>query len=188
MSSEYTSRSGNPAWTSSGATRVPDDATEGLRTKATEGVSKIAEAVQRAGSEAREAASSLTSEVNQKAKGILDQKVTLGADLAGHVADSVKSAADNLDRNAPRLAEMVRGAADKVDEFSHNLREQSIDDLLRTTSDFTRRQPAVVFGLAALAGFFLFRVLKSNPSSAAEGGSYRGAPRSPQRSSQFHGA
>jgi hypothetical protein len=34
---------------------------------------------------------------------------------------------------------------------------------MRTASDFTRRQPALVFGLASLAGFMLLRVLKSNP-------------------------
>ena len=37
---------------------------------------------------------------------------------------------------------------------------------MRTASDFTRRQPALVFGLASLAGFVLLRVLKSNPPSS----------------------
>lgn len=35
-------------------------------------------------------------------------------------------------------------------------------------SDFTRKQPALVFGLASLAGFLAFRVLKSSPPSAME--------------------
>jgi hypothetical protein len=37
----------------------------------------------------------------------------------------------------------------------------------QTAADFTRRQPALVFGLAALAGFFAIRTLKSSPSISA---------------------
>jgi len=62
----------------------------------------------------------------------------------------------------------MRGAAKKVEEFSRDLQGQTVDDLVRTASDFTRRQPAVVFGLASLAGFLLFRVLKSSPPSSSE--------------------
>jgi hypothetical protein len=38
---------------------------------------------------------------------------------------------------------------------------------LRAASNVTRRQPALVFGLAALAGFFVFRTLKAAPSGAS---------------------
>jgi hypothetical protein len=145
----------------------------------------IADAAQKAGNEARLAMSSVASEVNQKAQGLLDQQVGVGAELAHHVAESVRSAADSLEQNAPRLAGMARTAADKVDEISSNLRDKSVNDILRTSSDFTRRQPALVFGLASLAGFFLFRVLKSSPSSPSA--SYR-TPQPSNRAGQFHGA
>src|SRR6476661_10471915 len=138
---------------------------QGVRAKAGEAVSKLADVAQQAGTQAKEAASSLASDANQRAKGFLNQQVASGADLAGHVADSVRSAADNLDRSAPQLADLVRGAADRVEEFSRDIRGQSVDELMRTASDFTRRQPALVFGLASLAGFVLLRVLKSNPPS-----------------------
>jgi hypothetical protein len=35
-----------------------------------------------------------------------------------------------------------------------------VDELIGGASDFTRRQPAVVFGLAAVAGFLALRTLK----------------------------
>jgi hypothetical protein len=113
--------------------------------------------------------------------------------LAGHVADSARCAADNLDQNAPQLADLVRGAAKNLEEFSRDLQGQTVEDLVRTASDFTRRQPAVVFGLASLAGFLLFRVLKSNPPSSSEhgylrGGDYRSADRFGAGSRQFDGA
>ena len=138
------------------------------RAKASEAVSKLADVAQQAGNQAKQTASSLASDANQKAKGFLNQQVGSGAELAGHVADSARCAADSLDRNAPQLADLMRGAAKKVEEFSRDLQGQTVDDLMRTASDFTRRQPAVVFGLASLAGFLLLRALKSNPPSSSE--------------------
>jgi hypothetical protein len=158
---------------------------QGVRAKAGEAVSMLADVAQQAGSQAKQAASSLASDANQKAKGFLNQQVASGADLVGHVADSVRSAADNLDHSAPQLAGVVRGAAERVEEFSKDLREQSVEELVRTASDFTRRQPALVFGLASLAGFVLLRVLKSNPPSNSRDSQPTGARFEGSR--QFHG-
>jgi hypothetical protein len=171
-----------------------------VRGTAGEAVSKLVDVAQQAGSvaqqagsQAKQTASSLASDANQKAKGFLNQRVASGADLAGHVADSARCAADNLDQNAPQLADLVRGAAKSVEEFSRDLRGQTVEDLVRTASDFTRRQPAVVFGFASLAGFLLFRVLKSNPPRSSEDGylrgdNYRSADRFGGASRQFDGA
>ena len=158
---------------------------QGVRAKAGEAVSKLADVAQQAGTQAKEAASSLASDANQKAKGFLNQQVASGADLVGHVADSVRSAADNLDHSAPQLAGVVRGAAERVEEFSKDMREQSVEELVRTASDFTRRQPALVFGLASLAGFVLLRVLKSNPPSNSRDSQPASARFEGSR--QFHG-
>jgi ElaB/YqjD/DUF883 family membrane-anchored ribosome-binding protein len=165
-----------------------------VRAKASEAVSKLADVAQQAGNQAKQTASSLASDANQKAKGFLNQQVASGAELAGHVADSARCAADSLDRNAPQLADLMRGAAKKVEELSRDLQGQTVDDLMQTASDFTRRQPAVVFGLASLAGFLLLRVLKSNPPSSSEhsyhrrSDDYRSADGFGGGSRQFDGA
>jgi hypothetical protein len=88
----------------------------------------------------------------------------------GYVAEATKAAADSLDRNAPRLSGLVREAAQKVDRFSRDVKDQSVEELYQSASNFTRRQPAVVFGSAALFGFFLFRLLKTDPRSASAAG------------------
>ena len=163
--------------------RSQQSGSEGVRAKAGEAVSKLADVAQQAGSQAKQAASSLASDANQRAKGFLNQQVASGADLVGHVADSVRSAADNLDHSAPQIANLVRGAAERVEEFSDDMRGKSVDELMRTASDFTRRQPALVFGLASLAGFVLLRVLKSSsPDNVRDHGADRF-----ERSRQFHG-
>ena len=105
--------------------------------------------------------------VTEHVKQLLDRQVDSGADMMGHVAAAVKRAAQELDRDAPQLAAMVRTAAERMNGYADGLRDQSVEQLMRGASNFTRRQPAVVFGLAALAGFFVLRTLKSTPSSAA---------------------
>jgi ElaB/YqjD/DUF883 family membrane-anchored ribosome-binding protein len=135
---------------------------QSIRAKAEDAVSKLTDVAQQAGSQAKQSATSMATDATKGAKRFLDDQIVAGADLAGHVADSVRSAADKLEQNAPQLAGLVRGGADGVERFSREMREQSAQDLWRTASDFTRNQPAVVFGLASLAGFLLFRVLKAD--------------------------
>jgi hypothetical protein len=47
------------------------------------------------------------------------------------------------------------------------MENQTVDQLTKSASDYTRRQPALVFGLAALAGFFAFRTFKNAQSVSA---------------------
>jgi hypothetical protein len=169
-----------------------------MRAKAGEAISKVTDAAQQAGSQAKDAAASLASDASQKAKGFLNMQVSSGSDLAGHVARSVRCAAENLDPNAPQLASLARGAAERVEQFSRDIRGQTVHDLVRTASEYTRRQPALFFGLASFAGFLAFRVLKSSPpdgefsmldSSSRERDRFGDRSREPlgQRAGQFHG-
>ena len=116
-----------------------------------------------------------------KSKGALDQQVATGARTVTNVAHSARRAADELESDAPQIAGLVRSMANRVEEYSRNLENQSVTDIYQTASDFTRRQPAVVFGVAALAGFFALRTLKSSSTSSGSG-------RRASRSDEFHGS
>ena len=118
------------------------------------------DSAQRVGSEA---ASTITGQV----KALLDEKVGDGANVVGNLASSVHTAAEDLDQSSPQLASLVRGVADRLDGYATDLRDQSVDQLVRAASQYTRRQPAVVFGLAALVGFFALRTIKSTPARSA---------------------
>jgi ABC-type transporter Mla subunit MlaD len=187
MNPEQSFRSSAPASSQpNGQTASNSDTkseTKDVRAKLGDAVSKIAEAAQQAGGDAKDVALSLASDANKKATGLLNQQFSAGADFAGHIAGAVKSAADSLDDKAPQLASFVRGAADTVEEFSRDIRGQTVQQLVKTASDYTRKQPALVFGLASLAGFALFRVLKSNTSS--ESVSVKSG--NPYGAGQFHG-
>jgi ElaB/YqjD/DUF883 family membrane-anchored ribosome-binding protein len=116
---------------------------------------------------AKQAVSDTAETVTQQVKELLDRQVSSGADVVGHLAGAVKRAAQELDRDTPQLAGLIRTAGDRMNGYAEDLRDQSVDQLVRTASAFTRRQPAMVFGLAALAGFLALRTLKSTPSSVA---------------------
>lgn len=120
-----------------------------------------------AAAKAKQAASETVETVTGQVKELLDRQVGSGADVVGHLAGAVKNAARELDRDAPQLAGLVRTAGDRMDGLADSLRDQSVEQLMRKASDFTRRQPALVFGLAAVAGFFALRTLKSTPSSVS---------------------
>ena len=90
MNSDQISRSGGPAAGLPRSSLQSDDAKGGLqnvRAKAGEAVSKLAEVAQEAGGQAKQAASSLATEANQKAKGLLNQRVAASADLVNQVAE-----------------------------------------------------------------------------------------------------
>jgi hypothetical protein len=135
----------------------------------------------------KQTASDTAARVGGHVKQLLDQQVSTGATVVERVANSVKRAAEELDHDAPQLAGLVRGVADRVDGFAEDLRHRSADQLMRDASEFTRRQPALVFGLAALAGFFALRTIKIASSSVASPSIQPSHTGQDRRMSEFHG-
>jgi hypothetical protein len=105
--------------------------------------------------------------VSDQVTGLLNRQIGSGADLVAHVARSADRAAEELKNDAPQLADIVRSVAGKMERYADGLRDQSVGDLVESASLFTRRQPAIVFGAAAVAGFFAIRMIKSASPIAA---------------------
>ena len=115
---------------------------------------------------ASRAASATVSTVSREAKQVLDKQVGRGASLLGNVGSSVKAAARELEGGAPQMAGLVRSFGERIDEYASELEGQTVDGVIRTAGDLARRQPALVFGLTALAGFLVIRTLKSTPDDS----------------------
>ena len=156
---------GSPGLGGSVPTLVNSPPKKELGALAGEAVSLIAEVAQEAGFQAKEAATSLAVEAGENAKQLMNKQVGNGADFIGHVAASVKVAARSLDDHAPQLAKWAEGMATRADEFSASIRYQTVDELYANASDYARRKPALVFGLAATCGFLLFRLFKASPDA-----------------------
>jgi len=152
------------------------DSESALRAKTTEAISDL-------GGAAKQAADTLVSAATDKLKDIANQEVVAGADLVGRVGKSVRVAGEHLKTNAPYLARFAFSAAQTIEESADQLRRQSIEGLARSTVEFARKRPEIVFGVAAVSGFLLFRLLNAGVS-AASGQSYRSGDIYPQRQTQ----
>src|ERR1700730_9769351 len=153
---------GGPA----GSPPAHEGASEWTTKAAKDALSRASSFAEDAGGKVKQAASD-TATLTGEVKDILNRQVGGGADMLGNVARSVRRAAEHIERDSPQIADLARTLAMRVDGYAHDLRDQSVEQIWQTTKDFTRRQPAVVFGLAALAGFFALRIVKSSPSVPA---------------------
>ena len=138
-----------------------------VRETASEALSQVSSVAKDAGSKAKQAASDATFTVTEQIKELLDRQIGNGAATAGLFAGSVRLAADDFARQSPVLGSFARNFADQLEDYAEGLQHQTVEHVVRSASDLTRKQPALVFGLAALAGFFVFRTLKSAPATAA---------------------
>jgi hypothetical protein len=103
MDSKQTSGSTTFPARSDTSQQKPEFSAKDIGKKAGDALSIINDAAHVAGQQAKATATSLASEANEKAKGVLSQQITAGAEWVGFVAEATKAAADSLDRNAPKL-------------------------------------------------------------------------------------
>jgi hypothetical protein len=120
-----------------------------------------------AADKAKQFATDAAETVTGQARHLLDGQIGAGADLIAAIAGAARRASTDLEMERPQVAKLVHSVADRVDAYSDQLRDQSVADLVRGASQFTRRQPALVFGLAALAGFVAWRVVKAAPAGSS---------------------
>src|SRR5215217_6269845 len=66
------------------------------------------------------------------------------------------------------IADYVDTAASQVEHFADMLREQDLEQLMNTTAQFARRQPALFLGAAFALGFAATRFIKSSTPSGGQ--------------------
>ena len=149
------------------ASRSGGSRTQKVKDAANDAAAKASSVAREAGAKAKQAASDAASSMTDQVKDMIDRQIGSGANVANQFASSVRLAADDLDAQSPMLAGLVRNFAGKVEGYAEDLQDQTVDHLARAAADFTRKQPALVFGLAALAGFLVFRTMKSAQNTAS---------------------
>ena len=142
-------------------------ASENVGDSAGEALDKISRAARDAGTKAKEAASETATALGDHFKDMIDKQMGRHISAAGVFAGSMKNAATDLDPHSPVAASIVRGVAARLEQFAEDFEGETVEQLARSASDFTRRQPAVVFGIAALAGFFVFRAITIGSADTA---------------------
>jgi hypothetical protein len=104
----------------------------------------------------------------------IDEQKTRASETLGSVAGAVRGMTQPLrDGGQTQMADYVNKAADGIERWASQLRQQDLEDAVRGVEQFARRQPAMFLGLAFGAGLIAARFLKSS---------------SPQRSPQHFAA
>lgn len=95
-------------------------------------------------------------------RGIDDQKARASETL-GSLAGAVRGMTQPLREDGrPQIADYVNRAADGIERWASQLRQQDLEDAVRAVEQFARRQPAMFLGLAFGAGLVAARFLKSS--------------------------
>lgn len=149
------------------AGRAPDDMSERATKAAKDALSSASSWADKGATTVKQTASETAATLTNEVKQVLNRQVGAGADMLAQMGRSVNRVADELEHDAPQMAGMARTVASQVEDYAHQFRQQSVDQLWQSAADLTRRQPALVFGLAALAGFFALRIVKSSPGVSA---------------------
>ncbi|HEU4659397.1 MAG TPA: hypothetical protein VFS63_01915 [Pseudolabrys sp.] len=100
--------------------------------------------------------------IKEKARATAEDVKAAGADQIAGVTRAVHGAADQLGQELPKAAGFIHAAAEKLEGASAGLRDKSVEEIVDSFGNFARRQPAVAFASAVLAGFALSRFLKSS--------------------------
>ncbi|MGB8446294.1 MAG: hypothetical protein WCE32_18145 [Pseudolabrys sp.] len=174
MTNQNFEDAGSPAW------EEHTQRNKNMRDAASETFSKASETARDAGEKAKRVAAEAASTMSEHVMGLLNDQLGVGAHSAINFAGSMRVAADELEQENPMLAGLVRGFAQNVDQYADQLEDKTVEQLLQSASAFTRRQPALTFGLAALAGFLAFRMFKNANASSVSSPSIQPTHSHPQ--------
>ena len=93
----------------------------------------------------------------------IDDQKARASETLGSLAGAVRVMSQPLrDGGQPQFAEYVNKAADGIERWASNLRQQDLEDAVRAVQQFARRQPAMFLGLAFGTGLIAARFFKSS--------------------------
>lgn len=134
----------------------PDTDIDTLYTAKSEGVVKDVKA----------AIGEIAEPLKEKAEQVAEDQKLAGSGHMRTLATAVHGAGRELEDGMPKIAKAVHGVASQIEQTADDLRNRSMDDLFEGFDRYARRQPALVFGGAMMAGFVLTRFLKSSATAA----------------------
>jgi ElaB/YqjD/DUF883 family membrane-anchored ribosome-binding protein len=102
----------------------------------------------------------LGGQMREAAASLLDEQKERMASAVHGIADMLRRTADTLEReNNATAARYADRAAAQIDRLSQTVRNRELGEIVASTEDFARRQPALFVAGAVAAGFVLGRLL-----------------------------
>jgi hypothetical protein len=136
----------------------------------------VEERAQQVKKEAEERAKQVTQETEQHAKELVDTAQDTARSTFSNqkhraaeglhvVADALRQTGQNLSKeDQDTMARYASQAAERIDRFSGQLDEKSVDEILSGVENFARERPEVFLGGALVLGLFAARFIKSSSS------------------------
>jgi acyl-CoA reductase-like NAD-dependent aldehyde dehydrogenase len=124
---------------------------KGERTEKSAGAAELAKGL------ASEAYAAASEKVQEK----LDEQVQDGAAYLDTVAETIRRAARDLEKDAPIASGIADFCADRLEDYAGTVEGKSAAELLEGVKDFTRNQPVIVVAAAAAVGFLVFRAFRN---------------------------
>ena len=127
-----------------------------------EAAASAASVLKEKGADIAEGAQEFASDVKDELQDRISEQKDAGADYMSRLAEAVRRAGREFDRELPIAAQYIGLAASTMDDYAEKMRNGELDDLLESAKRFARQQPTAFLGLTFLAGFGLVRFLKSS--------------------------
>lgn len=143
------------------------DTTAAMKNQAQDVSEDLKHATDEAVAEAKRKTQQLTEEARQRAEEAIQQQKNAAALQMEGIADALYDTAGKLTEEQAWLANGMHRAGDFIEQLSGSVKERNLSDLMHDLEHYTRRQPGVVIGAAAVTGFLLSRFLKSSVPSAS---------------------
>ena len=150
-----------------------------MKDQATEAAREVGAQAAAAGAAAQRQVGRLGEQMRDAAESLLDEQKERMAMAVQGVADMLRRTADTLEReNNATAAGLADRAATQIDRLSETVRNRQLGEMVASTEDFARRQPALFIAGAVAAGFVLGRLLarpRRDYAGAGERSGYRGS-------------
>jgi hypothetical protein len=142
-----------------------------VRNKANGLASATADTVKDRGADFMEAAKDVAGDATDKINDAVAQKKHAGAEYIGRVAETIRRAGREVEKEMPFIGPYVTQAASQIDKVGNSVRNGELNDVVSGVQDFARRQPVAFLGIATLAGFAAVRFVKSAPADGLKSSS-----------------
>jgi len=121
------------------------------------------QSAQRVGEEAQRQIKEVTSDLQGQAQRVLSEQKEMARSGLMDLVTAIRTAADDLERRQQgQIANVARGLAGGLEDFSQSIGRRNFQDMLSDAQRFARDHPAAFFGGAVLAGLAVARFAKSS--------------------------
>jgi ElaB/YqjD/DUF883 family membrane-anchored ribosome-binding protein len=138
-----------------------------FKEKAAEFAEASSDKLREQASEFADMAKDAASQATDRIKETVSEQKGVGAEYVGNLAEAMRRASREFDKELPIAGKYIRKAAVQVENVSDSIRTGDFNEMISSAKSFARRQPTAFLGLAALAGFVAVRFLKSAPDGTS---------------------